>query len=204
VRDTFKERMGWTDRETVALVGGGHTLGRTHGNCNLASSKWASKAYNNEGPYFEAVPNSGRGPTDGTCGTGPEAGLGSNTVSSGFDGPWTRTPSKWNYDYFDALLHEDWEPVKSASGNDQWWTSDRSSKYNNTRRLTADLALKSDPYYSYFAKLFARDHESFDLIFADAWYKLVHRSADHPDKDDLEKDAGVCTHFEFLEGTVVV
>merc|ERR1712232_1465117 len=122
VRDTFKKRMGWTDRETVAIIGGGHTLGRTHGNCNLAGTKWGGMPYNVEGPYFEAVPNTGRGPTDGTCGNGSEAGSGPNTVSSGFDGPWTRTPSQWNYDYFDALFFEDWVPVKSAYGNDQWWT----------------------------------------------------------------------------------
>merc|ERR1712232_1017437 len=204
VRDTFKERMGWTDRETVALVGGGHTLGRTHGNCNLADTKWASKPYNNEGPHFEAVPNSGRGPTDGTCGAGPEAGLGQNTVSSGFDGPWTRTPSKWNYDYFKAMLHEAWEPVKSAYGNDQWWTTNRASEYSHTRRLTADVALATDEIYKTIAMEYAHDHKKFDSDFADAWYKLVHRSADHPHEDDLEKDAGMCTHFEFLDEAVVV
>merc|ERR1712232_1002981 len=204
VRDTFKERMGWTDRETVALVGGGHTLGRTHGNCNLAGSKWASKAYNNEGPHFEAVPNSGRGPTDGTCGAGPDAGLGPNTVSSGFDGPWTRTPSKWSYDYFDAMLAEEWVPVKSPYGNDQWWTENRTSKYAHTRRLTADMSLVSDEIYKPIAIEYAHHHHKFDSDFADAWYKLTHRSEGHPHEDDLEKDAGICTHFEFLKEDVVV
>jgi catalase (peroxidase I) len=204
VRDTFKQRMGWTDRETVALTGGGHTLGRTHGNCNLAGTKWAEKPYNAEGPFFEAVPQSGRGPTDGTCGTGPEAGLGPNTVSSGFDGPWTRTPSRWNYDYFSAMFEEPWEPVKSPYGNDQWWTSDRSSKYANVRRLTADMSLVSDAIYREVAMEYAKDHKAFDSDFADAWYKLVHRSGDHPDADDLEKDAGVCTDFDWLKKEIVV
>lgn len=198
VRDTFKERMGWTDRETVALIGGGHTLGRTHGNCNLKGTKWASKPYNEEGPYFEAVPGSRRGPTDGTCGTGAEAGLGVNTVSSGFEGPWTRTPSTWNYDYFDAMLNEEWVPSKSPFGNDQWWTSNRSSKYAHTHRLTADLAIVTDDIYRRIATEYAKDHDLFDSDFADAWYKLVHRSEDHPLEDDLEKDAGICTHFEFV------
>lgn len=198
VRDTFKERMGWTDRETVALIGGGHTLGRTHGNCNLQGTAWASNPYNEEGPYFEAVPGSGRGPTDGTCGVGPMAGRGPNTISSGFEGPWTRTPSQWNYDYFEATLAESWTPVKSPFGNDQWRTADRGSKYSQTRRLTADLAVAADETYRAIAVEYAADHQKFDSEFADAWYKLIHRSADHPHEDDLERDAGVCTHFEFL------
>lgn len=198
VRDTFKDRMGWTDRETVALVGGGHTLGRMHGNCNLQGTQWAEKPYNEEGPYFEAVPGSRRGPTDGTCGTGPQAGMGPNTVSSGFEGPWTRTPSRWNYDFFEAMLQEAWEPVKSPYGNDQWRTANHSSEHSRTRRLTADLALVSDETYRQIAVEYAHDHAKFDLDFADAWFKLVHRSGDHPHEDDLEKDAGICTHFEFV------
>lgn len=198
VRDTFKARMGWTDRETVALIGGGHTLGRTHGNCDLSGTTWASDPFNAKGPYFEAVPNSGRGPTDGTCGTGELAGLGPNTVSSGFDGAWTRTPSRWNYDYFAAMLKEPWMPVKSPSGNDQWYTANRDSEYANTRRLTADLALTVDPIYSEIVKEYAQSPETFDSDFADAWYKLVHRSEDHPHEDDLEADAGLCTSFDFV------
>jgi len=199
VRDTFKDRMGWTDRETVALIGGGHTLGRTHGNCNLQGTKWAKKPYNDEGPYFEATQGSRRGPTDGTCGYGPQAGMGPNTLSSGFDGPWTRTPSHWNYDFFEAMLQEEWIPVKSPYGNDQWWTADRASPHAKTMRLTADLALVSDATYKQIAAEYARDHKRFDSDFADAWYKLVHRSEAHPHQDDLEKDAGICTQFEFVQ-----
>jgi len=198
VRDTFNMRMGWTDRETVALIGGGHTLGRTHGNCNLADTKWAEKPYNSEGPNFEAVPGSGRGPTDGTCGAGAEAGFGPNTVSSGFDGAWTRTPSQWSYDYFEGLFKETWEPVKSPYGNDQWWTKARNSTFSSTRRLTADMSLVADTTYRQIAAEYQADHAAFDSDFANAWYKLVHRSADHPSENDLEKDAGVCTNFEFL------
>lgn len=197
VRDTFNVRMGWTDRETVALTGGGHTLGRTHGNCNLTGSKWAS--YAGVGPYFEAVTGSGRGPTDGTCGLGAEAGLGPNTVTSGFEGPWTRTPSKWNYDYFDAMFAEAWEPSKSPFGNDQWWTTDRSSKYAHTMRLTSDVAFITDPVYREIALEYSKDHARFDSDFADAWYKLMHRSGEHPGADDLEKEVGMCTYFEFLD-----
>jgi len=195
VRDTFKKRMGWTDRETVALVGGGHTLGRAHGNCNLAGTK--GDGFPERGPFFEAVPMSGRGPIDGSCGAGPLAGLGPNTVSSGFEGPWTRTPSRWNYDYFEAMFAEAWEPTRSESGNDQWWTADRNSTYADTMRLTADMALVEDVIYREIATAYRHDHELFDADFAAAWYKLVHRSGDHPHEDDLEKDVGICTHFEF-------
>jgi len=195
--------MGWTDRETVVLVGGGHTLGRMHGNCNLTGTKWAQNPYSGEGPFFEAVPGSGRGPTDGTCGQGSLAGLGPNTVSSGFDGPWTLTPSKWNYDYFEASFAEDWQPVKSPFGN-QWQTTARNSTYAHLRRLTADLSLLADPVYKRIAAEYRSNHDIFDSDFADAWFKLVHRSADHPLEDDLEKDAGVCTHFEFLSESTMV
>merc|ERR1712187_223626 len=117
------------------------------------NTDWAG--YNEKGPYFEAVSGSGRGPTDGTCGTGAEAGRGQHTVTSGFEGPWTRTPSKWNYDYFDALLTESWTPVKSPFGTDQWSTSNRKSKYAHTMRLTADLAMIVDGTYKQIAKEYA-------------------------------------------------
>jgi len=209
VRDTFKVRMGWTDRETVAIIGGGHTLGRTHGACDLSGGKGLVEScqgaecnqagYAGVGPHFEAEPGSGRGPTDGTCGSGADAGRGPNTVTSGFDGPWTSTPSQWNYEYFDSSLNEEWEPVKSAFGNDQWWTVDRTGRSAVTRRLTADLSLVTDPTYKAIAMEYAMDHAKFDKEFADAWFKLVHRSGAHPGVNDLEKDAGVCTHFEFLK-----
>merc|ERR1712137_1011322 len=203
-RDTFHVRMGWTDRETVALIGGGHTLGRTHGNCRLTGTHWARDPYNVEGPHFEAEPGSGRGPTDGTCGHGVNAGRGENTVSSGFDGAWTRKPSQWNYDYFEATLNENWEPVKSPYGNDQWWTSNRSSRFSRTRRLTADMGMVNDAVYREIAQQYAENHTLFDSEFADAWYKMVHRSEDHPHENDLELDADRCTHFEFLEERIVV
>merc|ERR1712050_3572 len=90
--------------------------------------------------------------------------------------------------------------MKSPSGGDQWWTEDRTSKYAQTRRLTADLALVTDLTYKEIAMEYRGDHAKFDSDFADAWYKLNHRSEDHPDENDLEKDAKVCTHFEFLDG----
>merc|ERR1712048_354857 len=85
-----------------------------------------------------------------------------------------------------------------GSGNDQWWTADRNSTYANTMRLTSDLALIEDEIYREIATAYRQDHELFDADFSAAWYKLVHRSEDHPHEDDLEKDAGRCPHFEFV------
>lgn len=167
VRDTFKTRMGWTEQETVALTGGGHTLGRTHGNC-------AAKM-NPEEP----------------CN-------GKYTSSSGFEGAWTRTPSKWNYDYFEGMLEHEWVATKSPDGNDQWGTKDSKSPFAKTFRLTADLSLVADPVYKAWAMKYHADHALFDNDFAKAWFKLTHRSEGHPQDDDLEKDANKCTSFEFL------
>lgn len=166
VRDTFT-RMGWTDRETVALIGGGHTLGRTHGNCAA-----------NTNPKQPCI--------------------GKFTSTSGFEGAWTRTPSQWNYDYFEAMLKHDWVATKSPDGQDQWGTKDSNSPFANTFRLTADLALVEDPAYKKWAIKYDKDHELFDNDWAAAWFKLTHRSGEHPQEDDLEKDANKCTRFAFL------
>ncbi len=119
VRDTFSTRMGWTDRETVALIGGGHTLGRAHGNC--------------------------KNHPEGQC-------TGKYTTTAGYEGSWTRTPSRWNYDFFDAMLDGTrWVASKSPEGNDQWTTADTDTKWDahgrKLFRLTADLALVNDSSY---------------------------------------------------------
>lgn len=205
IRDTFT-RMGWNDSETVALIAGGHTLGRCHGACSLVDTKWGppedDKMYNGQGPWYEAVVDTGRGPTDGTC--GPKntnlAGLGPYTISSGFEGAWTETPSQWTYDYlkFTDPLVEKWSPVKSPFGADQFWTANRSSPRAHTMRLTTDLALFHDVTYAKYSREFMEDDAKFDEAFAYAWKKLVHRSANHPKVDDLEHAAQTCTDFSFL------
>lgn len=166
VRDTFKNRMGWTDQETVALVGGGHTLGRAHGNC-------PSK------------------PEGAEC-------KGEYTTTAGYEGIWTRTPSQWNYDYFKAMFDTEWVPSKSPEGNDQWRTADSESPWAKTFRLTADMALVNDPVYKQWAKKYNDDHALFDNDFANAWFKLNHRSQRHPNENDLERDANKCTTFDFV------
>jgi catalase-peroxidase len=167
VRDTFRNRMGWTDQETVALIGGGHTLGRAHGNC-------ASKSNPDE-----------------PC-------KGKYTTTAGYEGAWTRTPSQWNYDYFEAMLEHEWTATKSPEGNDQWGTKNSTSPFATTFRLTADLALVSDPIYKKWVIKYHKNHTLFDHDFARAWFKLMHRSTDHPEDDDLEMDANKCTTFDFM------
>jgi len=200
VRDTFKNRMGWTDRETVALIGGGHTLGRMHGSCKVTDE---NKAWG-EGPFYEVDKDSGRGPTDGSCGglNSMDAGKGNHTVTSGFDGAWTTKPSTWTYDYFNGLFDAEWEPCQSAAGNDQWCT--RNEKYAKTYRLTADLALINDPIFSKISQEYKNDTAKFNSDFADAWFKLVHRSAAHPKQDDLEKDANKCITWQETAGAFSV
>jgi len=167
VRDTFKLRMGWTDQETVALIGGGHTLGRCHGNC---ARKTAGTTCN-----------------------------GKFTTTAGYEGYWTRTPYKWNYDYFAGMQggHE-WVATKSPEGNDQWGIKDNRGKFGTTMRLTADLALIADPVYKHWVDKYHQDTKLFDSDFAKAWFKLMHRSESHPGDNDLEVAAGKCTNFEFV------
>merc|ERR1711957_526456 len=164
VRDTFKIRMGWTDQETVALIGGGHTLGRAHGNCKLAEGARCSGKF---------------------------------TTTAGFEGYWTRTPSQWNYDYFEAMqADQEWVATNSPEGNDQWGAKDGKGKFGTTFRLTADLALIADPVYKQWVDNYHKDRKLFDSDFAKAWFKLMHRSESHPKDNDLEMDAAKCTLFD--------
>jgi catalase (peroxidase I) len=96
------------------------------------------------------------------------------------------------------MFSETWTPSQSASGNDQWAIRDSRSAYANTYRLTADLALINDDIYRPIAEEYAKNPDKFDSDFADAWYAMVHRSANHPKTDDLEKDVGFCTTFDFV------
>merc|ERR1712007_227551 len=86
----------------------------------------------------------------------------------------------------------------------QRWTSNRSSRFSRIRRLTADMAIVNDEVYKKIAEEYARNHTLFDSDFADAWFKMVHRSEDHPHEDDLEKQHHFCTNFEFLKEGIVV
>ncbi|GMF46988.1 unnamed protein product [Phytophthora fragariaefolia] len=158
VRDTFK-RMGMDDRETVALVGGGHAFGKTHGACKTGA-----------GPSPLEDPEN---PWPGTCGEGPMKGKGNNTFTSGFEGQWTFTPTKWGNGYFKGLTTREWEKYDGPGGHVQWRPVPDTTP--PVRMLTADIALLHDPSYKQIALEFAANQTALDEAFSHAWYKLTSR-----------------------------
>ncbi|EGZ25969.1 heme peroxidase [Phytophthora sojae] len=158
VRDTFK-RMGMDDRETVALVGGGHAFGKTHGACKTGA-----------GPSPLEDPEN---PWPGTCGEGPMKGKGNNTFTSGFEGQWTFTPTKWGNGYFKGLTTREWEKYEGPGGHIQWRPVPDTTP--PVRMLTADIALLHDPSYKAISEEFAANQTALDEAFSHAWYKLTSR-----------------------------
>ena len=172
IRETF-ERMAMNDEETVALIAGGHTFGKSHG----------AGAADNVGPAPEAAPIEEQGlGWKNRFGTGK----GADTITSGLEGAWSSTPTEWSNDYFDNLLGYEWELTKSPAGAWQWTPKDAAaqgtvpdahddSKSHAPMMFTTDLALKLDPAYGPIAKRFHDHPEQFERAFAQAWYKLTHR-----------------------------
>lgn len=171
VRDTFA-RMAMNDEETVALVAGGHTFGKCHGA--------ASADHVGAEPEAAGIENMGLGWKNKFG-----SGSGDDTISSGIEGPWNPTPTKWDMAYFDTLFNYDWNLVKSPAGAWQWVPSDPSahnipmsqdsSKTQAPIMTTADLSLRMDPIYKPIAKHFHENPKEFEDAFARAWFKLTHR-----------------------------
>lgn len=172
IRDTFA-RMGMNDEETVALVAGGHTFGKTHG----AGSE------GHMGPEPEAAPLEEMGfGWKNSFGTGK----GDDTTTSGIEGAWTPNPIAWDNGYFDMLFGYDWDLVKSPAGAWQWEpigvteehmapkAHDASTKVK-TIMTTADMAMRMDPIYGPISKRFHQNPDQFAEAFARAWFKLTHR-----------------------------
>jgi catalase-peroxidase len=170
VRETFA-RMAMNDEETVALVAGGHTFGKCHGAGDAS----------NVGPEPEGAPleEQGLGWKSRFA-----SGKGDDTISSGIEGAWNSTPTKWDMGYFNTLFGYDWNLVKSPAGANQWVPSDPSalvdgahdrSKKQPPIMTTADLSLRMDPTYKPIAKRFHENPEEFADAFARAWFKLTHR-----------------------------
>ncbi|MGN6611595.1 MAG: catalase/peroxidase HPI [Angustibacter sp.] len=172
IRETFR-RMAMNDEETVALIAGGHTFGKTHG---------AAKA-DYVGPEPEAAPLEEQGlGWRNTYGTGK----GDDTITSGLEVTWTYHPTRWDNEFFHILFAYEWELMESPAGAKQWRPKNGagadmvpmahdSSKRREPRMLTSDLALRFDPAYEKVSRRFLENPEEFRLAFAKAWYKLLHR-----------------------------
>jgi len=173
IRDTF-ERMAMNDEETVALIAGGHTFGKTHGAAD-------PEQYVGREPAAGSIAEQGLGWTN-SFGTGS----GADTISSGLEGAWTTTPTKWSNNFFDNLFGFDWELTKSPAGAQQWKPVNNGgagtvpdahdpTKSHAPFMLTTDLALRMDPIYEPISRYFHNNPDKFADAFSRAWYKLTHR-----------------------------
>ncbi len=172
IRETFR-RMAMNDEETVALIVGGHTVGKTHGA--------VGDQYVGREPEAASLEEQGLGWRN-TFGSG----MGDDTYTSGLEGAWTAEPTKWDNGYLDNLFKYDWELTTSPAGAKQWTPKDPSaqgsvpdaldpSKRHAPMMLTTDLSLKLDPVYAPLAKRFHEHPAELEEAFAKAWYKLLHR-----------------------------
>src|SRR5688572_27250887 len=170
IRETFR-RMAMNDEETFALIAGGHTFGKTHGagDADLV------------GPEPEACPLEAQG-----LGWKSEygSGKGGDAITSGLEVTWTDKPTQWSNRYFEILFGYEWELTESPAGAKQWVAKDGDeiipdaydpNKKHRPTMLTTDLSLRFDPEYEKIGRRFLENPEEFQLAFAKAWYKLLHR-----------------------------
>jgi catalase-peroxidase len=173
IRETFR-RMAMNDEETVALIAGGHTFGKTHGAADPA-------------PFVQREPEAAAMAEQGLgwrnhFGTGH----GDDTISSGLEGAWTTTPTRWSNNFFDNLFNFEWELSRSPAGAQQWKPKDGAgagtvpdahdpSRTHAPTMLTTDLALRFDPVYGPISRRFHEHPKQFATAFAKAWFKLTHR-----------------------------
>ncbi len=173
IRETFG-RMAMNDEETVALIAGGHTFGKTHGAADPVEYVGAE-------PEGAGIEEMGLG-WKNTFGSGHSA----DTITSGLEGAWTQKPTEWSNLYFDNLFKYDWELTKSPAGANQWQPKSGagagsvpdahdSSKSHAPFMLTTDIALREDPAYEKISRRFYEKPDEFADAFARAWFKLTHR-----------------------------
>ncbi len=170
IRETFG-RMGMNDEETVALIAGGHTLGKTHGA--------APGSHLGASPEAASIEQQGFGwKSDFATGKGKDA------ITSGLEVIWTATPTRWNNTFFANLFNFEWELTKSPGGAHQWVAKNAeeifpdafdSEKRHKPTMLTTDLSLRFDPVYEKISRNFLENPEAFNKAFANAWFKLTHR-----------------------------
>jgi catalase-peroxidase len=172
IRETFG-RMAMNDEETVALIAGGHTFGKCHGaapDSNLGPEPEASKLEEQSLGWKSDY----------------KSGKGGDTITSGLEGAWTKTPTQWDNNFFENLFGYEWEVVKSPAGSFQWRPKDGagdgtvpdahdSSKFNAPMMATTDIALKTDPAYEKISRRFFENPNELEDAFAKAWFKLIHR-----------------------------
>jgi catalase-peroxidase len=170
IRETFG-RMAMNDEETVALIAGGHTFGKTHG----------AGPSDNVGKEPEAAPIQEQG---FGWSSKYKSGKGPDTITSGLEVTWTSTPTKWSNHYFEYLFKYEWELEKSPAGANQWVAKGapdiipdayNPSVKHKPRMLTTDLSLRFDPAYEKISRSFLADESKFADAFARAWFKLLHR-----------------------------
>lgn len=173
IRETFG-RMAMNDEETVALIAGGHTFGKTHGAAD--PSKYVEKE-----PAAAGIEMQGLGWKNNF-----NSGVGVDTISSGLEGAWTTTPTKWSNNYFENLFGYEWELTKSPAGAHQWKPKGDAgagsvpdahdpSRKHAPMMLTTDLSLRMDPAYEKISRRFYENPDEFAKAFAKAWFKLTHR-----------------------------
>jgi catalase-peroxidase len=173
IRETFA-RMAMNDEETVALIAGGHTLGKTHGAAD-------------PGKYVASEP-AGAEIEEQSLGWKNSYGTGNagDTITSGLEGAWTTTPTKWSHNYFENLFQYDWELTRSPAGANQWKPKGDAgaglvpdahdpNKRHAPFMLTTDLSLRVDPAYEKISRRFLENPAEFNDVFARAWFKLTHR-----------------------------
>jgi len=205
MRESFG-RMAMNDQEIVALVAGGHTLGKAHG----------AKSADCVGPEPAAasIEEQGLGWIN-KCGTGK----GAHTITSGLEGAWTSTPTAWSILYLDNLFRFEWKQTKSPAGATQWIPIDLSAAtlvpdaYDPTKRhapimFTTDIALKEDPGFRKISEHFLKNPKEFDHAFAKAWFKLTHRDmgprtryvgSEIPDEEFLWEDPLPTVDHELID-----
>ena len=173
IRETFR-RMAMNDEETVALIAGGHTFGKTHGAAD-------ADEYVGPEPEGASLEEQGLGWKNNFG-----SGVAADTITSGLEGAWTTEPAKWDNNFFENLFNYEWELIKGPGGAWQWTPKDESaqgtvpdahdpSKKHAPMMLTTDLSLRMDPIYAPISKRFHENPEEFADAFAKAWYKLTHR-----------------------------
>ena len=178
IRQTF-DRMAMNDKQTAALIAGGHTFGKVHG---------ADDPDEALGDEPEAAPIEAQG-----LGWKNEAALEGDVTTSGIEGPWTQSPTEWDMGYVDNLLEYEWEPERGPGGAWQWTPKGEELRDSvpaaqdpdervTPMMLTTDIALKRDPEYRDIIETFQENPAEFGMAFARAWYKLTHRDMGPPER----------------------